>query len=163
MGKRSEELASRFEAIHAEVMTFVENCSDADWQKQTAGEEWPVGVVARHIAVSHAPLAGLAKLLATGQPIPGITMDMANHNNADHAQKHADCSQADVMDLLQREGAAAAQMVRDLQDEQLGNSAQVALFDRVMTAEQLIKNVLIWHTKSHLQNMKETVAEESAA
>lgn len=158
MGERVEELASRFETINNDVISFVESCSDADWQKRTAEEAWPVGVVARHIAVSHAPLAGIAKLLATSQPVPGITMDMANHNNAEHAQQHADCTKAEVIEMLREHGAAAANTVRSLRDEDLGNSAPVALFDRVMTAEQMIKNVLIWHARSHLQNMKDAVA-----
>lgn len=158
MGKRADELASRFEAINGDVIAFVETCTDAEWQLITVEEEWPVGVVARHIAVSHGPLAGIAKLLAAGQPVPGITMDMANHSNAEHAQQHADCTRDEVIAMLRKEGAAAAKTVRSLPDDALDNAAPVALFDRSMSAEQMIQNVLIWHTYSHLQNMKDAIA-----
>ena len=47
-----------------EVIAFVEKCSDENWEKVCSGEEWPVGVVVRHIAAGQFSALGLVKMTA---------------------------------------------------------------------------------------------------
>ncbi|MDD5761691.1 MAG: hypothetical protein PHP88_04190 [bacterium] len=51
MGKRAIELAERFKAFNNKLIAFVRSCTDEDWRKVCSGEQWPVGVVARHIVL----------------------------------------------------------------------------------------------------------------
>src|SRR5258708_6111241 len=82
MGTRSEELAKKFDASCGEMNKTVEALSDAEWKKVTSAEKWPVGVVAHHVAVSHEGISGLVQLVAKGQPLPSLTMDMIHAGNA---------------------------------------------------------------------------------
>jgi len=52
MSDRSKKLAYRLNSFNEEVISFVESCTETDWQKIGA-EEWPVGVTARHIGANH--------------------------------------------------------------------------------------------------------------
>ena len=50
MSERAAALAERFERINQDLIATVERCSDADWRRACAGEGWPVGVTAHHVA-----------------------------------------------------------------------------------------------------------------
>ena len=43
----------------------------------------------------------LVKVLASGRPITGLTMDMVDQMNAQHAQAHANCSRLETLNLVQ--------------------------------------------------------------
>ena len=105
MGARAEALAKRFEAKAQELTGVIERLSDADWKKVTPGEKWSVGVVAHHIAGSHEAIGGIIKSIASGQSMPGFTMDMLNDMNAKHAQEHANCTKAETL-ALHKKGVA---------------------------------------------------------
>ena len=82
MGARAEQLAKKFEDSCREFTTVIEGLSDADWKKVTAAEKWPVGCVAHHVAGGHARIAGLLQMVPKDQPLPKLTRDLVNENNA---------------------------------------------------------------------------------
>ena len=49
MSDRAKELAARFTAFNDEMISFVETCSDENWKKMCEGENWTIGLVARHV------------------------------------------------------------------------------------------------------------------
>ena len=49
MSTKAENLAKRFTAFNNEFAAFVESCPEKDWSRLCPGENWPVGVVARHV------------------------------------------------------------------------------------------------------------------
>ena len=155
MGARGEELAKTFDETCREMNTTVENLSDADWTKTTPGEKWTVGVVAHHVAVSHAGIAGLVDMVAKGKPLPNLTMDMIHEGNAKHAKEHAQTTKAETLALLKENGAKAAGVVRGLSDEELERSAKV-LGGPPMTSAQAIEGILINHVNEHLGSIKAT-------
>jgi hypothetical protein len=53
MSNRAQELSNRLTNFNNDIIAFVEDCSDDNWKKTCEGEQWPVGVVARHIAAGH--------------------------------------------------------------------------------------------------------------
>src|SRR5687767_4700803 len=126
MSTRAADLATKLEEANAAVIDAVENSSEADWQSVTTSEGWSVGVTARHIAISHMPIMGLVELVATGGEVPPITMDMFHAGNAQHAQEHASCTREEVLEILRRDGQAAADKLRGLSDEQLERKASMA-------------------------------------
>lgn len=108
MSERAQALAERFERVNNELIALVERLTDAQWAAPGGPEGWSVGVTAHHPATDHAILSGFAETVATGQPLPAWTMDMLHHYNARQADEHKHCTKAETIELLRREGAAAA-------------------------------------------------------
>src|SRR5215212_11947043 len=126
MSERAAALADAFESANNQVIAAVEGCTPDQWGRTCQDEGWSVGVAAHHVAVNHPIIAGLVQLVANGQPLPAITMEMIDAGNAQHAQEYANVSRDETLELLRRDGAAAASMVRGLTDEQLDRTAPMA-------------------------------------
>ena len=159
MGAKGEELAKKFEAKAQDVTTALEKLSDADWKKVTDAEKWSVGVTAHHIASSHELIAGLAKTVATGGALPGLTMDAIHAMNAKHAQDFTGCTKAETLALHKKGAATAAAIVRGIPDADFGKSAVVLGGVPAMTAEQLASGLLCGHIDEHLGSVKKTVGQ----
>jgi hypothetical protein len=99
------------------------------------------------VAEGHKTLAGLAGMIAHGQPVPALTMDMIHQGNAAHAVQHANCTKAETLALLRQNGAAAAATVRGLADLELDRTATLPL--GTMSAAQVIERILIGHVHDH--------------
>jgi len=99
-------------------------------------------------------ISGLVTLIAKGQPLPGLTMDMIHAGNAKHAQEFANVSKADTLALLKENGAKAAAAVRGLSDAELDKSG--TLLGGSMTAVQAIEGIMINHVNEHLGSIKAT-------
>ncbi len=156
MGARAEGLAKQFEAKAAEFTTTVESLTDAEWKKASA-EQWPVGVAAHHVAGAHEPIAGIVKAVATGGPLPGLSMADIDRGNAQHAKEHANCTKAETLALHKKGAAAAAAVVRGLSDAELDRSSVILKDMPAMSAQQAVENILINHVKSHLDNIRAAV------
>ena len=157
MGARSDALAEQLEAKAQEATAILENLSDADWKKVTEAEKWTVGVTAHHLASGLEPVAGMVSTIASGQSRDHFTRAMLDELNARHAQEHAHCTKAETLALLKRGAAAAAAVVRGLQDEQLATSGTVFTDAPPMTTDQLITNGLIAHIDAHFGSIRKTV------
>ena len=159
MSGKAADLAAKLEAANGAVIEAVENSSEAAWQRVTSSEGWSVGVTAHHIAVSHGPVMGLVELVATGGEVPPITMEMIHAGNAQHAQEHANCTREEVLEILRRDGRAAADKLRGLSDEQLDRTASMAFAGGAeMSAAQLAEMILIGHPVQHLESIKAAAA-----
>src|SRR6266498_5141062 len=127
-GARAKELAARLEDAHERLAVVVEPCSETQWRVICPTEERAVGVVVHHIAARAALVAGWAAAIAAGELPLSVMIEMVHTDNAQHAQQHADCDKPATIDLLRRSGAAAANIVRSLSDEQLARAVSLALF-----------------------------------
>jgi DinB family protein len=157
MGAKAEALAKQYEAKVQEATSVMERLSDADWKKATSSEKWSVAVVAHHIATGHEGIAGLIKTVASGQPLPGLTMDALHAMNAKHAQDFANCTKAETVALHKKNAAAAAAVVRGLGDAELGRSATVLGGMPPMSVEQMVNGILIGHVTEHLGSIRTSV------
>ena len=157
MGAKSEAFAKQFEAKAQEATGVIEKLSDQDWKKVTAAEKWPVGVVVHHVAGSHEPIANIITTVAAGQSIPNFTMAMLDEMNAKHAKDFAGCTKAETLALHKQGAAAAASVVRGLNDDQLGKSGTVLAGNPPMTAEQVINMILIHHIDDHFGSIRKTI------
>ena len=155
MGERAQTLASRFEEANREIVSTLEKCSDGEWRTKCAGETWSVGVVAHHVAESHAGIARIIQAIAAGQPLPTVTTEMIDQRNAQHAQEHASCMKQETLDLMRKNGASAATTVRGLSDEQLQRTG--TLRAGPMSAEQVIEGILIGHVKGHTASIRSAI------
>ena len=157
MGAKADALAKQFEAKVQEATSVLEKLSDADWKKVTAAEKWSVAVTAHHVAMAHEGIAGIIKTVASGQSMPNFTMDMLNEMNAKHATEFAGVTKADTVALHKKNAAAAAAVVRGLNDDQLAKSGKVLAEAPPMSAEQIVTGILINHIDDHYGSIRKTV------
>jgi len=151
---RAEGLIERFKAFNDEFVAFVENCSNEDWQKICSGEQWSVGVVARHVASGHYRALKLAKMIVDGNELPNITEDVIDDSNARHAEKHADCTKDEVLRIIHEKGSWVTEYLGELSDSDLERTAHIGLGDSDVSAYQFIESSILYQAKEHLANMK---------
>jgi len=149
MGARAEQLASKFEQSCRDLEATVSRATDAQWKATTSSENWTVAAVAHHVAGGHEAISGLIDMVAKGKPLPSITMDMIHQGNAQHAKEFASAGKAETLELLKKNGAKAASIVRGLSDAELDKSASVLVGMPPMSAAQAIEGILINHVNEH--------------
>jgi len=154
MSKRAIDLADRFKAFNNELIAFVKNCSDEDWRRVCPGEQWPVGVVARHIAASHYGALSLAKMMVAGENLPELTEGVIDQLNSKHAERHRNCTKDEVLKTLRENGTSVAEYVAGLGDTDLDRTGHIAAAGGDMTTEQLIANIIIRTGGEHLAHAK---------
>jgi hypothetical protein len=157
MAAKAEALAKQYEAKVQEATAVLERLSDADWKKTTSGEKWTVAVVAHHLAGAHEPIAGIVKTVASGQSLPGLTMEQLHDMNAAHAKEHAMCTKAETIALHKKGAAAAAAIVRGLSDAELARSGTVLGGMPPMSVERIVGDVRVGHITEHLGSIRATV------
>jgi len=76
-------------------------------------------VLIHHIASAYLVEVNLIQGLASGKAIEGVTWEMVDQGNAEHADSQAGCSKSETLALLQKYSGFAADVVRGLSDAQL--------------------------------------------
>jgi hypothetical protein len=157
MGTQAETLAAAVEGANDALIDAVRQCSDEGWRKYSATEERTVGVLAHHVALAYGPIAGMAKAVADGQN-PGVpSQDQLAAMNAHHAIEAANVDREETIALLQRNGAAAAALVRELSDTQLAQTF-TGFGGQEWTVAQFIESAVVGHPQQHLANIQEALA-----
>jgi hypothetical protein len=154
MSQRAKELAERVTEFNNQVIAFVENCSDENWEKVCSGEQWPIGVVARHIAASHYRAFGLAKMIVDGKQLPELSQETIDQANAQHAQKHAGCTKDEVLGFLRANGSSITDYVTELDDAALDRTGHLSAAGGAISVQQFVENIIIHSAAEHLANMK---------
>ncbi len=155
MSKRAEALADRIAQGHRQLAALAKTLSEAEWRTYCADEDRTVGVVIHHVASMLPAELDLVRVLASGQPITGVTLDMVNRINAEHAQAHGECSQQEALDLLQRNSALVVSAVRELTDEELDRAAPVSLhWNAPLTTQYFIEDHPLGHAYQHLASIQ---------
>ena len=157
MGAKGEAFAKQFEAKVEEATTLLEKLTDADWMTTTAAEKWTVAVTAHHIASSYEPATQIIKTIAAGQALPHFTREMLDERNAQHAQKSAGCTKAETIALHKKGAAAAAAAVRGLSDGELAKTGTVFTGMPPVSAEELVKRILLGHVDAHFGSIRKTI------
>lgn len=157
--ERAQALAGQFVATNNEMIATVEGLAEEQWRTKMADEGRPVAVVAHHVAGALRAVSGWVRTIAAGQTLPPeLTHEFIDQTNAAHAQKHAEPSKAEVLDLLRRNGQAAEAMIRGLSDEELDRTTDSPFFaDHPVPTRSVIKHVLIAHIANHLRDIKATL------
>lgn len=157
MSEKAGSLKDAFERMNNSIIAFVEGCSPEDWKKATAEENWPVGIVARHIADGHYSLLGLMQLIVAGADLPEMSMDAIDAMNEKHAADHADCTTDEVLSLLRDNGGKICDYLAGLSDDDLNRSAYLSLAGGDINTAQVVEHILISGCSEHLENMKAAV------
>jgi hypothetical protein len=157
MSQRAKKLAERLRAFTDDVIGFVEGCSDKNWSKVLATEEWTVGVTARHIGAGHFEAVGLARMMVKGEKLPEFTMEQLVEMANAHARQHAGCTREEVLEVLRQNGAALVDYIAGLSDAELNRTGHFALAGGELSAQQLIEAVILKSGGEHLANMKAAI------
>ncbi len=150
-------LADRFQDFNQRLIAFVEQCPADKWRRVTKAEGWPVGVTAHHVGAIHYPGLAWVQMMVEGTPTPAITMADVDEMNRQHVLAQADCTPADVVQLLQQDEDKILAYLRSLPATALHREAYLKIFDTTMSAGQLFQAVLIDSAEEHLVSLQTTV------
>jgi uncharacterized damage-inducible protein DinB len=156
MSEQAQALAQRFEQTNDEAIRVVDGCGEDQWRAHHAAENRTVNVLAHHIAIGHQIIAEWVRSIATGQPLPALTMDSFTAPNAQHARQYANVTRPEVIAELRLQGAAAASLIRGLSDEQLDQAGELLGSQR--RARDVIEEILIGHVHNHLGSIREALS-----
>ncbi len=157
MSERSHDLAQRLNVFNNDVIRFVENCSQMDWEKVLSWEEWSVGVTARHIGAGHYDIMQLAKMIINSDKLPELTENQLNEMANQHAREHSDCTKDEVLAVLHKDGAAFVDFVTGLSDDELDRTGYLAIVGGDITTQKLIEIVVFESAGEHFANMKKAL------
>ncbi len=158
MSKRADALAERIEQGAQALATFAQTLTDAEWKKAVPRDGRTCGVIVHHVASMYPIEVDLAKTLASGKPIAGLTWDAVHEINAKHAKEKADVTKAEALDFLKRNSQAAVAAVRALSDTELDRAAPVSLnFDAPLTCQYFVEEHALRHSFHHLARMREAL------
>jgi DinB family protein len=152
---RANTLADRLEAGARALAAFATTLTDAEWTTAVLADRRPIGVVVHHVATMYPLEIQLAQALAAGKAITGITWEVVNTINAEHAAKYEDVSKEEALDLLRRNSEAAAAAIRALSDAELDRAAPVSLYgDTPLTCQFMLEDHAVRHSYHHLARFR---------
>jgi hypothetical protein len=143
MNDRADAYATQFEDLSQQFITMIENCTPAQMQARCAGEQCSVAALAAHIAEGHPLIADWVAAAAAGGPLPTITMTEIDAMNAEQFTRDENRPKGEILAALRANGAAAAALVRKLDDTELDRSVYFSLIGEEVTADWLIQHILI--------------------
>ncbi len=157
MNKNAVDLSKRVGSFNDEVIRFVENCSDEDWERICMPEDWPVGVTARHIGAGHYQVMAMAKMILNGEALPRMTADDITRLANEHARKHADCSKSEVLDVLRENGRKVVDFLASMDDSQIEKTGHLPAAGKDMSVGKLLETAILVSGGEHFESMKKVV------
>lgn len=152
---RANALADRLEEGARALAMFASGLTDAEWQTTLPGDGRKVGVIVHHVANMYPLEIELARTLAGGEPVTGVTMDNVHGINARHAVEYDGVTKEAALQLLGRNSAAAAAAIRAFSDEQLAAAAPVSLYaDAPLTCQFVLEDHAVRHSYHHLARVQ---------
>lgn len=164
MSKRSYELARRLELGALALEAFAGSLTEFEWQSRVPGDGRKIGVVVHHVASVYPLEIELAQTLAKGEAIEGVTPDVVNKMNAEHAKKFDGVTKEETVELLKKNSAAAATAIRALSDNELDQAAPVSLYSNaILTCQFVLEDHAVRHSYHHLGRIRAALQERTLA
>jgi hypothetical protein len=146
-------MAEEIADANAELIGFVESCSDAEWGAVCRAERWRVGVVAHHIAWGHERAADWINAIRNGIPIPGSPR-AHDASNAIKAAQVAGIRRDEVIFLARRNAERLVAILRSLTEEDFERAVPFGpARGRPLSIEGLGRS----HLDRHLASMRATL------
>ena len=153
--ERANALADRLEQGARALATFASELTDAEWQTRVPRDGRKIGVIVHHVASVYPLEIHLAQVLASGQPVTGVTMDDVHSGNAAHAIEFHAVTREAAVELLERNSAVAAAAIRALSDEQLEQAAPASLYAGApITCQFMLEDHAVRHSYHHLARIR---------
>jgi len=148
---RAAALAARLEQGAEALANLARSLTHSQWHTSLPGDGRTIGVIVHHVASVYPLEIQFALKLAAGQPITCVTMADVDAMNARHAAEFSSVTKESALDLLECNGAAAAESIRGLSDEALAQAAPVSLYAGApLTCQFLIEDHAVRHSYHHL-------------
>jgi hypothetical protein len=154
MPNRTETALAFIQALDAEVAQVLDRITEAQWQEPTQSEGWPVGFVARHIALGYGAATQWGEAGLSGQPLQ-IAPAAIDSANAVNVAKYGAGDASEVRALVAERQTALRTLVASATEADLDKPALVGA--RPWTVEQVVTALLARHTRSHLDSIRATV------
>jgi hypothetical protein len=164
MNRRTDALADRLEQGARALAAFAATLTDAEWEARMPRDGRRVGVIVHHVASMYPLEIQLARALAAGEAITGVTFADVDAINAAHARDYDGVSQRAAIDLLARNSADAAAAIRALGADELDRAAPVSLYgDAPLTCQFFLEDHAVRHSFHHLARIRAALAAHAAA
>jgi hypothetical protein len=164
MSKRSFELARRLELGALALEAFASSLTEFEWQSRVPHDGRKIGVVVHHVASVYPLEIELAQTVAKGEPVEGLTMDVINKMNAEHAQKFDGVTKEETIELLKQNSAAAATAIRALSEDELDQAVPVSLYANAsVTCQFVLEDHAVRHSFHHLGRIRAALQERTLA
>ena len=157
MSERADKLADRIKSFSNEVIAFVENMSDDDWNKPLEWEQWSAGVTAYHIGAGHLAIFDLAGMVLKGEPLPQLNMDQIFEMANQQAKENAQCSRKETLEHLRNNTDRMVTFIERLSDDDLDLKGSMPAFEGEVTIEQLIDYVIFQSAGQHFDHITKAV------
>jgi hypothetical protein len=155
MSKRSEALADRLEQGATALANFAANLTETEWQIRTPKDGRKIGVIVNHVAAVYPVEIEVAQAIARGEAVTGLTAEVINKMNAEHAKENDGAAKEQTLELLRKNSTAAAAAIRALSDEELDRAVPVALYsDATVTCQFVLEDHAVRHSYHHLARLK---------
>src|SRR5277367_5821666 len=100
MNNRSEALAARLESGAQALAAFAATLTETEWQTHVPRDGRKIGVVVHHVASMYPIEIQLAQLLASGQPVTGVSWDVVAAINREHEKDNDAVAKEAALTLL---------------------------------------------------------------
>ena len=157
--RRAGALADRLLVGARALAEFARGLTEEQWQRRVPKDGRKVGVTVHHVANMYPLEIDLARKLAAGQEIAGVSSGDVDAINAAHAAEFDGVTQAQALEVLRRNSEAAAAAIRELSDEELDRAAAVSLNSGApLTCQFFLEDHAVRHSWHHLARIRATVA-----
>ena len=164
MSKRSYELARRLELGALALEAFAASLTEFEWQSRVPHDGRKIGVVVHHVASVYPLEIALAQQVAKGETVEGVTMDVINKMNAEHAKKFDGVTKEETIELLKQNSVAAATAIRALSDDELDQAVPVSLYaNALVTCQFVLEDHAVRHSFHHLGRIRAALQEKTLA
>ena len=157
MSQRSEDLSKRIQAFRDDVIAYVESMNSKDWNAVCEWEEWTAGVTARHMGAGHFRIFEILGMILDGKELPQLTMDQINAMSDKDSREHSDCTKAEALEQLQKNGTELAEFIAGLSDDELDRKGSMPAFGGEATVNQVLEFVIFQSAQDHFDSIKKAV------
>jgi len=120
--------------------------------------------VVHHVASVYPLEIELAQQVAKGEVVEGLTMDVINKMNAEHAKKFDGVTKEETIELLKQNSVAAATAIRALSDDELDQAVPVSLYaNALLTCQFVLEDHAVRHSFHHLGRIRAALQEKTLA
>jgi hypothetical protein len=158
MSRRSEALAERLEQGATALANFAAGLTEEEWETRTPKDGRRIGVIVNHVATVYPLEIEFAQTVARGEVVTGLTAEVINKMNAEHARENDGVTKQQTLELLRQNSAAAAAVIRALSDEELDRAVPVSLYsDATVTCQFVLEDHAVRHSYHHLARLQSAV------
>jgi hypothetical protein len=161
MHAQESDLMTRYAQVLDAVIAAIEPLDAASLRLPCAAERCSVAALASHIATVHRAAAGFVQAIVAGEPLPPLTMDDIDRNNAENANRNDRLGKDEVVTRLRAGGEAMTAALQGLGEDDLARTAPFTLFGGEVSVQTLVEQAVINHTKQHLASLQAAVGPEA--